>query len=131
MPFDKAIRKLIRAQGPKGLTLLQILDNVEMYGSRPYDDNKLEALAQQCPRACEYNTGIIAALETYTSDIAEGMTKYGVCNAFDAWRRLYNHYVPLAEDLQHILIQALYDIKQVNEQDIDKLFNDVQRIVEL
>ena len=37
-------------------------------------------------------------METYTSDIAEGMIKYGVYNGFDAWRRLYNHYVPLAED---------------------------------
>ena len=36
----------------------------------------------------------------------------------------------MAEDLQHSFIQELCDIKQVNESDIDKLRNEVQRISE-
>ena len=57
--------------------------------------------------------------------------RYGVHNGFDAWRRLFNHYVPLAGDLQQIFIQELYDLKFVSEADVDKLFNDIQRISEL
>ena len=51
----------------------------------------------------EYNAAIQMALEAYTIDIAEGMTRYGVHNGFDAWRRLYSHYMPLADDLQQLL----------------------------
>ena len=35
MPFNKAVRKLIKAQGPRGTVLLQILDDVEKHGSEP------------------------------------------------------------------------------------------------
>ena len=57
--------------------------------------------------------------------------RYGVHNGFDAWRRLFNHYILLAGDLQQIFIQELYDLKFVSETDVDKLFNDIQRIFEL
>ena len=58
------------------------------------------------------------------------MIRYGVYNGLDAWRKLCHQYVPLAEDLQPNFIQELYDIKPVNESDIDKLFNEIQRISE-
>ena len=93
MHVNKAIRKLIRAQGPMGISLLRILIDVEIYGSEPYDNNKFTALQLQCRKAVEYKTAIMSVLETYTSDIAEGMIRYGVHNGFDAWRRLYNHYM--------------------------------------
>ena len=126
----KPVRKLIKAQGPRGVVPLQILDDVEKYGEAPYDNTKLEALTAQCPRAQEYNIAIQIVLENYTSDIAEGMIRHGVRNGFDAWRRLFHHYVHLAEDLHHILIHELYDLKLVNEQDVDKYFNEIQRISE-
>ena len=66
----------------------------------------------------------------FTTDIAEGMIRYGVHNGFDAWRRLFHHYVPMADDLQQILIQELYDLKPVAENDVDKFVNEVQRISE-
>ena len=84
----------------------------------------------QCPRAVEYQVAIQNVLENYTTDIADGMIRYGVHSGFDAWRKLYHHYVPLAEDLQQILIQELSDLKPLNEADIDKLFNELQRISE-
>ena len=59
------------------------------------------------------------------------MVEYGVDNGFDAWRRLYNHYLPLAEDLQQILIQELYALQPVTGNNIDTLFNQVERITEL
>ena len=65
------------------------------------------ALPDQCPRACEYNDAIQIVLETCTTDVAESVVLYGVHNGFDAWRKLCNHHVPLAEDLQQISIQEL------------------------
>lgn len=59
------------------------------------------------------------------------MVEYGVHNGFDAWRRLCNHYLPLAEDLQQILIHKLYSLSPVSENNIDGLFNQVERILEL
>ena len=56
---------------------------------------------------------------------------YGVDNGFDAWRRLYNHYLPPADDLQQILIQELCALRPVLEHNIDTLFNQVERITEL
>ena len=131
LPFNKSIRKLIKAQGRNGLVLLQILDYVEKYGPKLFTNTKLAALVEQCPRAVEYNVAIQNVLGNYTSDVAEGMVRYGVCNGFDAWRRLYHYYIPLSQDLQQILIQELYDLKLVGENEVDKLFNDIQRISEL
>ena len=130
MPFNKAVRKLIKAQGPKGVVLLTILDEVEKYGDEPFDNDRLLALIEQYPKATEYNLAIQNVLENYTTDIAEGMIRYGVYNGFDAWRRLFHHYVPMADDLQQILIQELYDLKPVSENEVDKLFNEIQRISE-
>ena len=59
------------------------------------------------------------------------MVEYGVDNGFDAWRRLYNHDLPLAEDLQQILIQELYALQPVTENNIDTLLNQVERVIEL
>ena len=112
------------------MQLLTILDNVETYGDKPYDNNRLAALAAQCSLAYEYQVAIQNVFETYTTDVAEGMVRYGVYNGFDAWRKLYHHHVPLADDLQQILIQELYKLKLVTEQDVDKLFNEIQRISE-
>ena len=52
-------------------------------------------------------------------------------NGLDAWRRLYYHYMPLAGDLQQLLIQELYSLTPVSESGIDGLFNQVERITEL
>ena len=43
----------------------------------------------------------------------------------------YHHYLPLAADLQQILIQELYSLSPVTEGNIDSLFNNVERITEL
>ena len=59
------------------------------------------------------------------------MVEYGIENGFDAWRRLYHHYLPLAEDLQQILVQELYALSPVSEPDIDVLFNQIERITEI
>ena len=59
------------------------------------------------------------------------MAEYGVEHGLDAWRRLYHHYMPLAEDLQQLFIQELYAFTPVNEIGIDGLFNRVERITEL
>ena len=130
MPFNKVVRKLIKAQGPKGVLVLIIPDDVEIYGAETDDNEKLERLVAQVPRAREYNIAIQNVLENYITDIAEGLINYGVQNGFDVWRRLFHHYVPLAEDFQQLLIQELYDLKPVSEQEVDKLFINIQRISE-
>ena len=86
---------------------------------------------QQYRRAAEYNVAIQNVFENYTSDTVEGMVRFGVNNGFDAWRCLYHHYIPLAKDLQQLLIQELYDLRPVGESELDKLFTDIQRISEL
>ena len=57
--------------------------------------------------------------------------KYGVYGGLDAWRKLYNKYVPLAYDQQHILIRELMSVKQVSEIEVDQFVHDVERICDL
>ena len=45
--------------------------------------------------------------------------------------RLYNHYLPLAGDLQQLLIQELYTLHPVGEASVDTLFYQVERITGL
>lgn len=130
MQFNKAIKKLIKAQGANGMNLITILEDVTTYGDKPYGNNKLVALAEQEPRAYEYSIAIQNVLDTYTTDLAESMGRYGVHNGLDAWRKLYHHHAPLAKDLQQISLQELFDIKPVSEADVDNLFGEIQRISE-
>ena len=102
-PFNTAIKKLIKAQGAKGINLITILENVEAYGDKPYGKIKLMALAEQEPRAYEYSIAIQNVLETYITDLAERMIRYGTHNGLDSWRKLYHHHVPIATELQQNL----------------------------
>ena len=52
-------------------------------------------------------------------------------NGFGAWRRLYHHHIPLAEDFRKVTMQELYSLRPAFEGDIDSLFNEVERITEL
>ena len=130
MPCNKAIKTLIKAQGAKGFQLFPILQDIEKYGDKPCDSSRLAALAEIGTKAYEYNAAIQIVLQTCTIDVVENMCRYGVHNGFDAWRKLYHHHVPLAEDLQEILIQELCELKPVSEADVDKLFVEIQRISE-
>ena len=131
LPFYKAMRRLIYAQGEDGEQLLLLLDVVEKLGKEAFTNEQFQELASRCPKTKEYNRALTSALLNYTTGVAKGMMEYGVSNGFDAWRRLYNHYLPLAEDLQQLLIHELYSLSPVNENNIDGLFNQVERIVEL
>ena len=110
--------------------LFTMLDEVEKYGDIAFDNGRLAILIEQCPTAAEYNVAIQNVLDNYTADIAKGMVRYGVYNGFGARKRLFHHYVPMADDLQQILIHALKNVQQVSESEIDKLFNEMQRISE-
>ena len=121
MPFNKAIKKLMEAQGSKGLPLLTIVQDRGKYGERPYDNDKLVEIANIIHKVYEYNVAIQIVLETYTTDVAENMIRYGVHNWFDASRKLYHHHTPSAEDLQQILIQELFELKPVSEADVEEI----------
>ena len=56
------------------------------------------------------------------------MVQHNVANGLDAWRKIYHRYIPLALDLQDILIREPYDLKPVGEADIDILFDEVARV---
>ena len=73
----------------------------------------------QRPKIYEYDRAIKAALLNWTSGIVNNMIKFNVEGAFDAWRELYNRYIPLAEDMQNIFIRELMSLKQVIENNID------------
>ena len=100
LPFNKSLKRLIYNHGADGEQLLEILEGVEKYGSTKFDNDKLKLLLVQYPKVAEYNRAIKSSLLNYTTSIAKGMVEYGVDNGFDAWRRLYNHYILLADDLK-------------------------------
>ena len=62
--------------------------------------------------------------------MAYNLTSYNINNGFHAWHELYNRYVPLAEDLQNICLQELISLKLASENEIDVLFNEVERITD-
>ena len=131
LALTNSIRRLILPQGEDGEQLLTILDYVETYGINKFTDYHFSNLKLQCEQAGEFDRAIQAALLNWTSGIAHGVIKYGVRGGLDAWRKLYNKYMPFAYDQQHILIRELMSFKQVNENEIDQLFHDVERICDL
>ena len=88
----------------------------------------LKKLVAKYPKAKEFNRAVTAALLNWTSGIAKGLVQHNVANGFDAWRKLYHRYIPLASDLQDIFIRELYDLTPVGESDVDSLFDEVARI---
>ena len=131
LPFNNAIRRLILAQGADGDVLLTILDKVEKMGGATFTNEVLAELTTKYPKAGEWNRAIQAALLNWTNGIAKGLVQHNVHNGFDAWRKLYNRYIPLASDLQDLLIRELYDLKPVTESEIDGLFDEIARIKDL
>ena len=131
LPFNNAIRRLILAQGVDGEVLLGVLDKVEKMGGATFTNELLAELTIKYPKAGEWNRAITAALLNWTTGIAKGLIQHNVANGLDAWRKLYHRYIPLASDLQDILIRELYDLKPVSETEIDSLFDEVARIKDL
>ena len=131
LPFNKSLKRLTYNQGADGEHLLEILEEVEGYGATKFDNGRLQELIRARPKAAEYNRALLCLLLKYTTSIAKGMVEHGVDNGFDAWRRLYHHHIPLAEDLGKIIMQELYSLRPVSEGEIDSLFNEVERITEL
>ena len=86
---------------------MDILNLIESWGAATFDKAQLAELIRQCPKAVEFNRAIMFVLLNYTSGNAKAMVEYGAENGFDVWRRLYHHYLPLAADLQQILIQEI------------------------
>ena len=131
LPFNNAIRRLVMAQGADGDTVLTILDKVEKMGTNTFTNQMLKELTGIYSKAPEYDRAIRAALLNWTSGIAKGLVQHNVANGLDAWRKLYNRYIPLASDLQDILIRELYDLKPVSEAEVDSLFDEIARIRDL
>ena len=109
---------------------MDILTVIERLRVDTFNIEQFRELTRQCPKAAEYNRVITSVLHNYITGVAKGMVEYGVENALDAWRKLYHHYLPLAEDLQQLLIQELCSLNPVIEGNIDSLFNKVERITE-
>ena len=130
IPFNKSLRKLILTQGQDGEELLTILDHIDTYGDNRFATIKLKALADVYPNAYEYALAVNAALLTWTEGAVHGLVEHGCDNGLEAWRRLYNRYLPAAEDLQNLLMEELMILKPVTEQDIDNLSIDIGRLIE-
>lgn len=107
LALNNSIGRLILPQGEDGEQLLAILDYVDTYGANKFTDDHLSNLKLQCEQAGEFDRAIRAALLNWTSGIAHGVVKYGVCAGLDAWRKLCNKYMPLAYDQQNIWIREL------------------------
>ena len=48
--------------------------------------------------------------------------EHGCDNGLDAWRRLYNRYIPGTDDLQSLFMEELMDLKPVSQQEVDSPF---------
>ena len=130
IPFSKFILKLILTQGHDGEELLKILDHVETYGDKRFTEAKLQALAEMYPKAYEYARAANAALLNWIEGAAHGLVDHGCENVLDAWRRLYNRYIPAAEDFQSLFMEELMMLKPVSEAEVDALFTEVERLTE-
>lgn len=129
-PFNKALRKLILAQGCDGEELLKIFDHVETYGDNKFTAANLRALYDFYLKAYEYARAIQAALLNWTEGAAQGIIEHGCENGLGAWRRLYNRYIPGADDFQNPLMEEFMLLKPVSEQEVDSVFLEVERIME-
>ena len=130
MKFNNQIRRLVLAMGQEGEEVVVILNEVEKRGSNKYTRGDLARFAKDVPKAIEYDRSIKVALSNWTAGLAQGLVEHGTECGFDAWRKLYNRYVPLADDMQNILIRQLMSIKPVNENEMDNLFDEIEGIRE-
>ena len=117
--------------GQDGDELATILDEVEKLGNTKVDKLRIAKLAEEFPKVYEYDRAIKSALLNWTAGVAQGLVKHGLEGGLDAWRKLYHKYMPLADDLQNILIRQLMSLKQVAENDMDLLLEEIERIREL
>ena len=97
-------------------------------GDITFTNDMLKTCSMKYLKAEEFNRAIKAVLLNWTSGIAKGLVQHNVTNRLDAWRKLYHRYIPLASDLQDIFIRELYDLKPINETDIDSSFDELARI---
>lgn len=130
LPFNNALRRLVLVQGKDGEELLDILDDVEQFGDDKVIKQDLRELATKYLKVYQYDRTVRFTLLNYTTGAAHGRIKYGVEGGLGAWRKIYNRYVPLADDLQHILIREFIAIKQVTETGVVNLSSEVDRITE-
>lgn len=118
-------------QGKDGEEPLNILDEVEQRGDDKLTKTDLQDLANKRPKINQYDRAVWLALLNYTTGMAHGRAKYGVECGPNAWRKLYNWHVPLADDQQNISIRELIALKPVAETEVDNPFAEVERITEL
>lgn len=88
------------------------MDHIEKYGEVNFTNIKLKARVDIHPKAYEYARVVNAALLTWTEGVAHGLVEHGCDNGLDAWRCLYNRYLPAAEDLQNLLMEELMMLTQ-------------------
>ena len=130
MKFNNQIGRLVLAMGREGEQVVSIFDTVEKLGNKKYTSSDLARFIKDLPEAMEYDRSVKAALLNWTPGIAQGLVEHGTECGFDAWRKLYNRYVPLAHGMQTILLRQLMSIKPVAETDMDGLFVEIERIRE-
>ena len=105
LQFNNATTRLILVQGKVGEELLDILDGMEQCGDQRFTKEDLNEIVTKRPKIYKYDRAINFVLLNYTTGIAHGRVKYGVERGPDAWRKLCNRYVLLAEELQNIPIR--------------------------
>ena len=128
--LNNQMRRLTMTMGDDGIELVNVLNDVEKYGNKKYTNEDLNEFAKKVLKAIEYDRAIEVALANWTAGIAQGFVEHGAEGGLDAWRTFYNRYISLADDMQNILIRQLMGFKQVNENDMDLLFDEIDKIRE-
>ena len=99
--------------------LFRILDKTEALGSTKLINEQLNNMIARYLKTAEYDIAVKSALLNWITGTANSTVRHSVNNGFDAWRKLYNRYEPLAQDLQNIFICEFMSIKPVAENDIE------------
>ena len=109
----------------------RMLDKIDVMGSNTFTIENLQAITNKYPPKQVSLTALRSALLIWATGTANSITRHSVCNGFDAWTTLYNRYVPLAQDIQHVSICELMSATPAQGNDIDPLVNGIDRITDL
>ena len=105
-----------------------MLTAAERQGDEPIDDKLLHNAAVKAPKVWEFNRVAHGALKNWIVGDAKKLVTYGVRGGSDAWRRLYNEYLPMDQTQQDIILTEIISLEPVKEKDVGTLLNRVEEL---
>ena len=126
--FNENIRNYISSKGRDGEILNTLLTGAEKQGDEPISNETLKNLEKKIPKIWEFNRAVLGALKNWTVGEAKKLVTYGIKGGFDAWRRLYNEYLPMDQTKQDIILTEIISLEPVKEKDVRLLLNRIEEL---